>query len=255
MVQDAISPLPAPTPPQPWPTVWLQVLTRPSVATFEKLAGSPNASAARAVLWTFLSALVGYGGAGLLQLAARNWSYLLALEKDHLGGALATSFSMLFCGPPPVAAFMIFRLASVTDQTQTLPGLGLTLPVAVAAVIGLLLSATVTHALARTLGGTGTYTQLLYAFAAYLAPLTLVMSMVSVLPVVNYLAVPLALYGLALNMLAIKAVHRFGWSETVASSGLIFFVGVIAVAAAGAAVLIGVSIAADDIYQNITYCV
>jgi hypothetical protein len=88
-------------------------------------------------------------------------------------------------------------------------------------VLGLMISAGLTQLIASALGGTGSYSKLVYAFATYSAPLAIISSIVGSIPYVNYLAFPLSIYGMVLNVIAVKAVNQFGWGKAIASSWLI----------------------------------
>jgi hypothetical protein len=72
------------------------------------------------------------------------------------------------------------------------------------------------------LGGVGSHSELVYAQAAFLAPLTLMIDVLGVIPFINCLIFPLAIYGVVLNVISIKAVNRFGWGKAIASSVLIW---------------------------------
>jgi hypothetical protein len=69
--------------------------------------------------------------------------------------------------------------------------------------------------------------------AAFSAPIAIAGSLLAFIPLVNIcLALPLLAYSLALNLLAIKVVNRFGWGKAVATLAtmtviMILLVGVI----------------------------
>jgi hypothetical protein len=87
------------------------------------------------------------------------------------------------------------------------------------AVIGFALYAALIQLFGRVLGGSGTYGELTYAFAAYLAPLGLVSGLVSWIPFLGAcVSTLLGIYGLVLNVMAVKAVHRFDWGRAVLTS-------------------------------------
>jgi hypothetical protein len=67
------------------------------------------------------------------------------------------------------------------------------------------------------LGGTGSFERLFYVFAAISTPVTIVSSLLGLIPIVSCLAVPLALYALVLNVLAIKVVHDISWGAALGS--------------------------------------
>jgi hypothetical protein len=83
---------------------------------------------------------------------------------------------------------------------------------------------------ARALGGVGTFSQLAYAIAAYTAPISIVATIIGAIPLVNCLGIFIAVYAIGLNILSIKAVHKFSWGRAVLSSVLIIGV-LLAVAA------------------------
>jgi hypothetical protein len=89
------------------------------------------------------------------------------------------------------------------------------------AVLGLLLGAGLIQLVARDIGGVGTYAELVYATAAYSAPLTLISNVLAPIPICVYLTIPLGLYGLVLQLKAIRAVHEFDWGSAFASLALI----------------------------------
>jgi hypothetical protein len=95
--------------------------------------------------------------------------------------------------------------------------------------------------IAKKLGGTGTYSKLVYAFAASLAPIALIGTVASFIPIVQYLVFPLLLYSIALNVLAVRAVHQFRWGRAIASTLTPILLGAIAVAVAVGAFLIVLS--------------
>src|SRR5262249_28258533 len=97
--------------------------------------------------------------------------------------------------------------------------------VPVFALIGVILSAfviVVTNVVAKALGGTGTFNKLMYTCAAFLAPLTIVTSIISIVPLFNCFNVILWIYGLVLNVTAVKAVHQFDWGKAIISSIVIW---------------------------------
>jgi hypothetical protein len=102
------------------------------------------------------------------------------------------------------------------------------------AVLALALNAGISQFVAGLLGGTGTYNELAYAFGAYQAPLTLITSAISVIPYLNCLGIFIGLYGIVLNITAIKAVNKFDWARAIMSSvvvivGIFSFVAVIVI--------------------------
>lgn len=88
-------------------------------------------------------------------------------------------------------------------------------------VAGLFLYAGIIQCIAGAFGGQGSFARLAYAKAAFTAPLTIVGGFVSLILFVNLcLALPLSVYSLALNLLALKAVNRFTWGWAAATIGV-----------------------------------
>ncbi|HET7011833.1 MAG TPA: Yip1 family protein [Anaerolineales bacterium] len=175
--------------PQPWYQVWMDAITKPNVEAYEALVSRPGVSMGRAILWVFASSL--------------------------LGSAIALVMMFVFRGFDPLSS----QTAPSGDPGSYLVSLACLAPVAaVVSVLGLMLIAGISHMVARALGGSGTYPQLVYATAAYSSPITLVSSVISSFPVVSCLGLPIALYAIFLNILAVKAVHRISWGRAVVSS-------------------------------------
>jgi len=195
MSQEFVSPPPMQSAAsQPWNEVWISAITRPSVETFEDFIRYPDATANRGYKWIFIAGLV----ASIL-------GFFISLVITSLfGGGSSDAYSLtsLFGG----SIFLIVCMAPLT---------------AILGVVGLMISAGITQFFAGALGGTGTYSKLAYAFAAYYAPLSIVTSLLSAVPYLNLLALPLGVYSIVLNVIANKAVNQFSWGKAIASSVVI----------------------------------
>lgn len=88
----------------------------------------------------------------------------------------------------------------------------------IVSVIAITILTGLTHGIAKMLGGTGTFTKLLYASAAYGLPLGVVSSFLSIIPIVNLLGFPVGLYGIVLNVIAVKASHELTWGKAAIAS-------------------------------------
>lgn len=186
---------------QPIYEIWVKALTQPGVETYENIASDPNATALRGFLWVFLSYLIGSLISALGVTFLGSLSTLLGDQSAGIAYPALSGLSLL-CIAPFGALF---------------------------GVLFLIIIAGISNAIARALGGTGNFDRLTYTFAAYIAPLTLIGSLVGMVPILNCLTIPLSLYGLFLNILAIKAVHDIGWGKAVLSSivilaGILIFV-------------------------------
>ena len=175
-----------------WSEVWINALTRPSVATFEGFVQDPNATDQRAYTWVFVSSLTSFAISVVLS------TLLVAVLGTDMPGGLGAAGALLALCMPFGAAFALGVFMVIAGITQLIAG---------------------------ALGGTGTYSKLVYAFAAYMAPLTLIQGVLSPIPLITYLQYPLWIYGIVLNVIAVKAVHKFGWGKAIASS--VVFVGIL----------------------------
>ena len=183
---------PAPLPPREspatytWFEAWRAALTRPSVATYTDLLLDPRASLVRAVAWLFVSALIAY--------------------------LVGIAFQMLLF---PSALTDIVREAGETAPPglESTPGLLLELSlactpfIAAFAVASYLAGFGLVHFVASALGSQGSYTQVVYAHAAYIAPLGMLTTLLGMVPLVNCLTLPLALYGFGLQLHGLEGLY------------------------------------------------
>jgi hypothetical protein len=206
----------------PWFQVWVNALSRPSEATYVELVRDPKASSGRAYLWVFFTSLIGYMFIMLGQFVGLGWSAMFGNSPamgSGEGGLLALTCQV------PVAAVL--------------------------SIISLTISAGITQLIAHALGGTGSFSKLVYAIAAYLAPLTLISGVLSVIPFVNLLSIPLGIYGIVLNVIAVKSVNQFGWGRAVLSSFIIFAFALVLVAVIVIAILALLGPAINGIFSNV----
>jgi hypothetical protein len=205
-----------------WSDVWTSALIRPSLETYERILNDPNASPNRAYGWVFLSALIAYLISFLVGLA---FSALGITSVADLGTLAGVSTITLIC----------------------------CLPIAVIlAVIGLMIGAAITQLAARILGGTGTYSALVYAYGAYVAPLSLVSGVVGSIPFVNLcLGIPLLVYGIVLNVISVNAVNKFGWGKSIVAALIIPITFLLIVPCAVIAVLALLGPAIGDVFSQI----
>jgi hypothetical protein len=198
--QSFLPPIPVPPPPPPppppggfppdysvppytspqsftWQQAWRMALTEPGEDTYIDLINDPQASPNRAYIWV-----------GLVSTAM----FAASIAGQSLG-----------------LTFNLNRSSSAS------PGLlVLCLPfVGVLAVLGLIIGVGIQNFVARILGGEGSFDKLVYAYASFYAPLSLISSVLSLVPCVGCFSGLLGLYGLVLNVIAVKAVHRFDWGR------------------------------------------
>ena len=197
-----------------WSEVWVKALTSPYVDTYEDILLDPQATAQRAYIWTSVSYFI----AIVLTLAVQS---LFGSELSRgLYGDLGIGF--LICFPPVAVVLWI---------------IGFTL------YIGLI------QGIASVLGGTGSFSKLAYAFAAYYSPLMIISAIIGSIPFVNCLSLPLGIYGLVLNVTAVKAVNGFGWGRAIVASFALLAVVLVLVMCIVVLALLGPGI--EGVFQNI----
>ncbi len=171
--------------PAAWNDIWKMALTRPTVETFTLLAHAPGISSRRAHLWIFLSALVG----------------------SILAGAVSTFFSILLGGQASTGP-------SQFDLLLLAPFIGLV--ALVLFIIGVGIELLCAHAL----GGKGIYLRLAYAMATFVAPLLVIGSILSAIPLLNVTNGPIVLYGTWLSIVAVRAITHLTWPKALLSLAL-----------------------------------
>jgi len=78
-------------------------------------------------------------------------------------------------------------------------------------VVVLIIGTGVAHVLARLWGGLAAYSQLIYALAAFVAPLTILRIVLNGLLHVQGASSVLWIYGCLLTILTLKSLHRLNW--------------------------------------------
>jgi hypothetical protein len=177
-----------------WSEVWFAALTRPSVRSYEALSSQalamkPGMASRRAYRWILISSFV----AGLLGTQV----ILMGEEFDP-----SMSFFVYCTGPIFTALFYL---------------------------LGFAVFVTVTQLIARALGGIGIYPQLAFTTAAFYASIILIQSvsalLVSIIPGLALLiTTALTMYTSLLTVIAVRAVHQFGWVKAIASASLVLAV-------------------------------
>lgn len=182
--------------------VWIKVFTRPGEQTFLEILAHPEARAKSAYLWVFLvGTLTGLIG-GLAQFAGT----LVGLRQVAPEIGQISGFAGLFGTAGLVGALCSAPLSGLISLIVFIIGVG------------------IFHATARFLGGQGTFDQMAYAFGAIVAPLSLISGLLvpfNLIPLASLCILPLmlilALYSFYLEIVAIKAVYRFGWGGAAAT--------------------------------------
>ena len=171
---------------------WIQALTKPRITTYAAMAASPKAKATTAYLWVFLCSfapavvsMVVSGGELTRRLVE------VGVDTEQLGGGIGSALVNFLC----IAPFA-----------------------AVAGVVGFLISAALMQWIGKMFGGLGSFDQLAYALGAITAPALLVSALLTLPAAIPFaglcfagLSAVFSIYVLALQVMAIKGVHQFGW--------------------------------------------
>jgi hypothetical protein len=171
-----------------WYTVWWQAITQPTVVAYEALANDAGATAQRAYRWIFLSSLV------VALIAAFTQPGQTVAQPEEAFRAARGSVATV-CLVPSTAAAGVLGFALVTWITQQI---------------------------AKMLGGSGTYSKLAFATAAYTAPLSVVGLVLGQVPYLWCLLLPLIWgYTCVLNVVAIRAVNQLTWGRAMIPTAVI----------------------------------
>lgn len=172
--------------------VWATALTQGGEA-YEDLLKDPNVSLGRAFTWMALAGLVSALLLPFLVMFNPQFSELTSLSEfqsgDMTGFLIMFTLIMLFVAP-------------------------------ISSVINLAISGGLQSFLAGFFGGTGNFTRTVYALAAFLAPMSIIVSLLAIIPIIGQcLTIPLGFYNIVLNVRALRAAHSI---STGAALGVIF---------------------------------
>jgi len=189
-----------PSPSEPFYQTWIKALTKPNERTYAEIANAPDASPTKAYWWMALAWLVTYLIVMLATTATGATSYGSELGSNLVGTAIA-----MICSAPIGAAMGVLFFAVDIAIIQWV---------------------------AKMFKGTGSYNQLVYAVAAFAAPISLVSGLVGGLSVIPFiglcfsiLSIGVSIYTLVLMVMAVKGVNGFGWGEAIGSvllPGIVF---------------------------------
>ncbi|MEP7136887.1 MAG: YIP1 family protein [Chloroflexota bacterium] len=205
MDEQSNAPMPsAPSGMAGWFSVWMAAVTKPNEQTFANMANSGDAKATTAYIWVFISSLVSFFFASLVQGAAMKQIMQQYGNGQFGGGGIGTRFVTAICGAPIAAVISVVVFAVVVAIVQFL---------------------------AKMFGGKGTFDQLAYALAAISTPFALisgVLTLLSAIPFVglcfSVISIVAGLYVLVLEVIAVKGVNQFGWGQAAGSLLLPFVV-------------------------------
>jgi hypothetical protein len=204
-----------PAAPRPFYQVWLDAVTKPSSQTYASMASSPSATASTAFIWIVLVSLLELIISALVSSATQKMMQQISGLPSFDRGGLGFGILSVVCGVPLV----VLVFAALTG---------------------------IVYLIARAFGGTGSYGQLAYVFAAIWSPLALVSSVLSlftIIPLVGLcvlvISIALFIYMLVLMVIATGAVQRIAGGSAAVSviapyavlcicAGVVAFVGLAA---------------------------
>jgi hypothetical protein len=176
----------------PWYAAWTKALLQPSAQTYQTLLADPSACCTRAFIWV---AAVGLGCAAAITL----FGWPGAPAGAATGGAPVGGVAQL------IAVAVLAPLA---------------------AVLGLAVVAGIPQLTARSLGGRGSFVEMIYAFGAFVAPmgpLALALSLVVTayhgghLFFLNPVLWALTIYGFFVATVIVHAVHGLNARQSLAA--------------------------------------
>jgi hypothetical protein len=202
------------TPPSPgapgpagWMSVWIKAVTQPNEQTFVDITEHPDMSAKTAYIWVFIAGTF----SGIIQAFAQAISTATGLNALSQIPGLEQYFPQTTGGGGLAIGAFIGGICAA-------PFVGLL------SVLFFALLVAIIQWIAKLFGGAGTYDKLLYAFAAISVPFTIISSifvLFSAIPFVGIctgiISLGLSIYVLVLQVMAVKAVNRFGWGEAAGS--------------------------------------
>ncbi|MCL4270951.1 MAG: YIP1 family protein [Anaerolineales bacterium] len=191
--------------PAGWVQTWITAVTKPNEQTFVDMTEQPNATSKTAFIWMFIAGTISAIFQTILQAIYSATGYtpqIPGLEKymPTVGGDPTTMGISLITG-------------------LCLSPLG-----GLLAVLFFAIGVAIVQWIAKLFGGVGTFEKLAYAMAAISVPFTLVSSILalfSAIPFVGFctglLSFGLGIYGLVLQVMAVKGINRFGWGSAIGS--------------------------------------
>ena len=184
---------------------WINVITRPGEEVFEQERQNPNANITTALIWIVIAAVIAAvlsaisaGIRAVFQLGTGYEQFL-----NELDPAMAEQLA------PMIGAGAGIGLAAVGSAfCMTL----------ILAPIGFLISSLIYFAVAKLLGGEGTFEEQTYLLATFTAPLTIISGVINLVPVLGAcVSLFVYIYQLVLSYFALKVAHNFTTGQAVAA--------------------------------------
>ena len=165
--------------------VWATVLTVQDVEAYEEILRDPRATLGRAFGWVALAGLV----------SALAFPVIFVTNPQVFDAASSPEFQNMATSGD-ATSFLIFLTFFMLIFAP------------ISGIINLAITGGVQNLVAGFFGGTGNYTRTVYALAAFIAPITMLVSLITIIPVVGQcLAALIGFYNLILNIRALRAAH------------------------------------------------
>jgi hypothetical protein len=203
------APMMEPSPaPSGWLPVWIKAVSQPNEQTYVSITEHPGATTRTALIWVFIAGTI----SGLVQA-------IVQTIMTATGAATQIPIPGLEEYMPPATGGDAGSLGM-----SLVIGLCLSPLAGLISVLGFSIFTAVIQWIAKLFGGVGTFEKLAYALAAITVPVTLVTSVLALLNAIPFIGICtgiismfIGLYALVLEILAVKAVNRFGLGAAVGS--------------------------------------
>ena len=166
--------------------VWLTALTAQDEKSYADLLHDPEMGLGRAFTWMAIAGVISALTLPIQLIITPDFAALLETpEVRQLVGGNVNQVALLI---------MITIIAVITSP--------------ISAILSVAINGGIQHFLSLFFGGGGNYTRTVYALSAFLAPTTVITSLLVLVPVVgSCLSFPIAIYNFVLNIRALKAAH------------------------------------------------
>jgi hypothetical protein len=224
-----------PSGPAGWFSIWIKAVTKPNEQTFIEISESPDAKAKTAYIWAFIAGTI----SGVIQ------AFVMAINATAGAGAALQRI-------PGLEQYLSQAGSGGHPVVRLIGGICMAPVAGLLSIAFLALWVAIVQWVAKLFGGTGMYEKLLYAFAAISVPVSIVSSLLGLFGAIPYvgacfgiLSIGVSLYAFALEVIASKAVNRFGLGQAIGSVLVpfavifIFCICVIVIGAAAVGAVIG----------------
>lgn len=190
---------------------WLNILTRPGEQAFAEEQQNPNATLSTALVWMAIAAVVNGVVAIISGFLFRNSLRSAGGIQGIMGqlGLPAEVLSQLESSPALDAAIQTQSTSAIiTGGIWTI----------VWTLLGFLIGVGILHLIARVLGGSGVYGRYAYLIAAFAAPISIVSSLLGMVPLVGgCIGILLAIYSIVLAYFATRVEHNLPQGKAIAA--------------------------------------